>query len=315
LTLHSRTDQESKKKEWNEVAWHSAEHNLMGTEADVLAIFDCCDAGSLAHFRAPIRFEYLGACSIGQTTPPPGPDSFTSALIWALEQLKDKDFFPTSELQQMIPRYEQWPKGQAPPLCCRFHPSPDYIFIAPQGEESIDDSSTVSTLPAQPSFQDFLDLRFHFTEKIGQKGLINVATKLSGLVRMGDIGASSITPLGMLSELEHDLSDYVHPIYTAQKAGRHWREQTVKNRPNKTASITPLTTEAVLLGIGSPDVAVPHPTPGPSSGHRSVQTSRTTTPSLLGDTPRRSSRLQQSQSWEGEDDEVISPPSKKRRRG
>src|SRR5436305_613963 len=74
----------------NTIAWNMAEKCIESTEADILVIFDCCQAGTLRHdFRSrPGRcFEFLVACAANETTRIPGPGSFTSALIWALKEL------------------------------------------------------------------------------------------------------------------------------------------------------------------------------------------------------------------------------------
>src|SRR5438034_4531070 len=89
----------------NSIAWHSAETIIADTDVDVLVIFDCCHAGSLCR---PYRsrhgrcFEFLAACTADKKTRKPGPDSFTSALIWALKELVEKPFFSSTELQHMI---------------------------------------------------------------------------------------------------------------------------------------------------------------------------------------------------------------------
>jgi hypothetical protein len=60
-------------------------------DADVLAILDCCYAGgahkgSTRHTRT---YELLAACSKDDTTPAPGPNSFTSRLLNAIEKSLD----------------------------------------------------------------------------------------------------------------------------------------------------------------------------------------------------------------------------------
>jgi hypothetical protein len=73
--------------------WDDAETQLLSKsmDADVLAILDCCYAGgahkgSTRHTRT---YELLAACSKDDTTPAPGPNSFTSRLLNAIEKSLD----------------------------------------------------------------------------------------------------------------------------------------------------------------------------------------------------------------------------------
>ena len=88
----------------NHVIWNRTENLLRDTQADVLQIFDCCYAGTLVTRSPSTRsFEYLAATGAGDTTPCPGPTSFTSALIWALKELKEElGRFTTQQLTEKI---------------------------------------------------------------------------------------------------------------------------------------------------------------------------------------------------------------------
>ncbi|MCJ1401715.1 hypothetical protein MMC11_004932 [Xylographa trunciseda] len=87
LELFGRSNPRMVQGELNKVIWNRAEDLLQDTQADVLEIFDCCYAGNLGNVRStPTRaFEYLAATAPGATTRSPGPESFTTALIWALK--------------------------------------------------------------------------------------------------------------------------------------------------------------------------------------------------------------------------------------
>ncbi|KAF2995095.1 Phosphatidylinositol-4-phosphate 5-kinase [Curvularia kusanoi] len=70
--------------------WCQAERPLMEVaEADVLSLLDCCYAGSAHKGVGGERrtYELLAACHKGQKTRGPGPNSFTTRLLNALEQL------------------------------------------------------------------------------------------------------------------------------------------------------------------------------------------------------------------------------------
>ena len=71
----------------DKVVWNKTEHNLSGIAADVFQIFDCCYAGNFGARGGggSGANEYLAATDKDDTTPKPGPNSFTSALIWALK--------------------------------------------------------------------------------------------------------------------------------------------------------------------------------------------------------------------------------------
>jgi hypothetical protein len=91
------------------IVWDEAERLIQGAQrADIFLILDCCHAGRLIRTREKPQwsdriFEFLGAAGAGQTTPMPGPNSFTSALIWGLEELaKECDRFTSSELLEKV---------------------------------------------------------------------------------------------------------------------------------------------------------------------------------------------------------------------
>ena len=52
------------------------------SEADVLLLLDCCHGAQAARERIKTnRVELLAACAMGLSSPPPGPDSFTTTII------------------------------------------------------------------------------------------------------------------------------------------------------------------------------------------------------------------------------------------
>jgi hypothetical protein len=123
------------KDKLNKVIWNRAEALLQDTRADVLEIFDCCYAGNLG-IRSPATraFEYIAATGAGSTTRSPGPESFTSALIWALKELvQENHCFTTQQLMQKIKRSApNFPKGQAPVLSKRGDQTPaSFITLEP----------------------------------------------------------------------------------------------------------------------------------------------------------------------------------------
>ncbi|KAK8076643.1 hypothetical protein PG994_003915 [Apiospora phragmitis] len=126
--------------DFHEVVWNSAESNIRNTSADVLVIFDCCHAGELARMvRGNRAFEYLAATSANSTTRKPGPQSFTSALIWSLGHLLEKHIpFSTTELVRIIDNdAPDFPEEQSPRLAEGPNPTHRKIMIAPLTKESI----------------------------------------------------------------------------------------------------------------------------------------------------------------------------------
>jgi hypothetical protein len=88
---------DEKSEEMNFLIWEQAEQLILASrKADMFLILDCCHAGKVlqTRHRPPLSkriFEFMGAAGPGETTPLPGPESFTSALIFALKELAKKD--------------------------------------------------------------------------------------------------------------------------------------------------------------------------------------------------------------------------------
>lgn len=180
----------------NSIAWNSAETLLGIRKGDVFAIFDCCDAGSLCHTRGLLRFEVLGACCYQQTTRPPGPGSFTSALIWALRQLKDspKGWFSSVQLRHKIKSHKDFPKDQIPHLSHRELESAglDHIVLSPLNS----DRSPLDQQKQHVSSRidrHFVDLRFHFEGNVSDEALINLAENVRPLVKQQRVRATHVT--------------------------------------------------------------------------------------------------------------------------
>lgn len=152
----------------------------------MFAIFDSCNAGHLCQPRGPVRYEILGACSAGQVTDPPGDSSFTSALIWALKELKSeqKGYFGTPELQRKIVEAPNLPKSQQPPLAHRTSPSLDHIVIAPY-QENDDSAAALALTPSgesEPRISEYIDVRLHFSEPITDDHIKRTAEILKDLI-------------------------------------------------------------------------------------------------------------------------------------
>ena len=175
-----RTNEKHQDLKESHVSWTNAEAALQASDADILCIFDCCFAGSLPYYRGPAHFEYLGACAPQQTTPPGGPNSFTSALIWALKWFhSQKNSFDVSELQRKIKTYEHFPSKQFPSLGHR-HPSREHIVISPQQmEDDQQKSLSIRDTKTSKGPYDIVDIRYHFDGKLDEDAFVEFARSLS----------------------------------------------------------------------------------------------------------------------------------------
>ena len=245
-----KTDLEAQQDlERNRVAWESAEPLLEGTCADVLAIFDCCQAGQLCKFRAPVRFEYLGACGADQQTPIPGPESFTQALIWALNELHSREKFPVSALLEKVTKAPKLPKHQRPALSHRFYPSPDHIQLAPMKQRA--DSDVLSgTRSEQIDYRprEFLDLRLHFPVELSDRVIVQTAEALSSLISEKGIQADCISliekhvsePVPKLVRIVTQLMESAATTKLDKRVGemaRFWLAKSQQNNKKKGAMV------------------------------------------------------------------------------
>lgn len=182
------------------IAWDTTERILFDAEhADILVIFDCCEAGSLCKTRSPMRFEYLAACTAGARTKAAGPKSFTRALIWALKELKnhERGWYSTSELRDKIYRAPNFPKDQNPMIGQRSVSSADYIVLAPSSRV-LDDGARQRREGAEvrkrPVIRrEYLDLRFEFHESVTDKVFQETGRALRSLIKESHIKAARIT--------------------------------------------------------------------------------------------------------------------------
>lgn len=237
------------------MAWSQTE-SLIHTaeEADVLLIFDCCFAGKLcgtlnkrSSFDTRI-FEFLGATASNGLARLPGKESFTRALIWALQELADeKDGFTTSRLYSKILSYEDFPsQEQTPVLSERRGHCLKRLVLAPLdltphpakvGEPSPPSAGTershlaimeqtLSTDAAEPlqghqekdPYHYSLMLQFCFPTLLAKDELQEMCSGLKQLTRTGELKAKQIIWRGMHRK---GSSPYDIP-HSARAAGHAW---------------------------------------------------------------------------------------------
>lgn len=172
-----------------DVAWSSAETNIKPSKADVLVIFDCCNAGAFGGYNVRnfdhIPFQCIAACGPKERTRKPGSESFTSALIWALKELRHSSHkpFTTNALLEKIKTYPELPRGQKPCLRKRDENNDGIIWIAPQTLDKNEEPITGSE-HRNPT-HEYIDLRFHFYRRVKVEDGKIVAQCLSKLIHDG----------------------------------------------------------------------------------------------------------------------------------
>lgn len=173
------------------VEWHQVEPLIEATEADALVIFDCCFAGSLQTFRAEIirKYEILAACQYNEVTPAPGSNSFTSALIWAFQELKSSQGFDTNELKAKIREAPYFAKShrQTPALWHRPRDHGEHIWISPQPAPG---KITLPLAPSRPLLQyrqdrpmETLEVTIRFVKRLDERQVGKFARAFSRFIR------------------------------------------------------------------------------------------------------------------------------------
>ncbi|KAI4188650.1 MAG: hypothetical protein LQ346_005271 [Caloplaca aetnensis] len=154
--------------------------------ADVLEIFDCCYAGTLGLTRGENRlFEYLAAAKDQGTTALPGPKSFTSALTFALEALKNEKHesrFTTDELLRKIKtEAPHFPKDQTPILSDREHKKPTggRIMLHPIRKDRVDSDKASKVPPMDQGNGHIVTLHFDFGDKPSEDDMTTLGQGLN----------------------------------------------------------------------------------------------------------------------------------------
>lgn len=176
--------------------WEASETVLHHVKGDVLVIFDCCDAGSLAKLRSAGRaFEYLGACDSEKYTHPPGVNSFTSALTWALKELSSEPPFTTDRLVSKVKDYERFPRKQKPVLFARRNYMPEHIWISRIRTLATPTLSRRRQSSSIPEFRDencdYVDFRVTFNRPLSDEDGKAVADLMGPLVSTRNLPLSA----------------------------------------------------------------------------------------------------------------------------
>ena len=168
------------------VMWEVSETILHHVKGDVLVIFDCCDAGSLAKLRSAGRaFEYLGACEKNKYTHTPGNESFTSALTWALKEMSSEPPFTTDRLVSKIKEHEGFPRAQNPILFPRWDFMPEHIWISNRrtpATPTLSRRRSSSASEFRDENCDYVDFRVTFSRPLSDEDGKAVADLMGPLV-------------------------------------------------------------------------------------------------------------------------------------
>ena len=151
---------------------------------------------ALTRFRC---FEFLGACGSGNTTPSPGPKSFTKALIWALTSLaRDETRFTISGLSRKIREAPNFPRNQVPVQLDRGAGSIERIMLAPLPQTTGQTESSLNE-PQITEPQGLLNLNFIFDKPPTQDIIIQFGENLNKFINRQEMPVDRIVWGGLTS--------------------------------------------------------------------------------------------------------------------
>jgi hypothetical protein len=255
---------------FNHIVWQEAEALMRGaTSADIFLILDCCYAGRLVNMRSRTHwseriFEFLGACAPDSTTPLPGKESFTAALIWALEELADANkSFSSAELRDKICEYKHKSPDQLPCMsdrvpCLRkliLEPLPDKTDEAVVPEHSPLSGNTQTTVET-PYAKYALKLHFLLTDFPDDDEIRMLCEGLKAMIQDGKISANQVLWKG-LYDVKEELS--AEMVRFVDRYAMKWQNQTLKQKIKRFSQTTIDMTGQTLLNV------LPIPAPSETS--------------------------------------------------
>ncbi|KAL9583403.1 MAG: hypothetical protein Q9212_002733 [Teloschistes hypoglaucus] len=178
------------------------------------------------------RFEYLAATTAVGTSPVPGPDSFTTALIWALRKLKQYKAggrFTTNELAHEIKHYApNFPKDQKPVLSDRDHGSrAGRIVLSPLPSENLNGKAS----PVEESVVDLkkrhtMTLHLDFAEKPSFDTVEKFGEELNNIFDRGAFGVHRVR-LGVKQSIGVQAVDLIRYMQTVSESQDRLRALTL----------------------------------------------------------------------------------------
>ena len=216
--------------------------------ADVLLIFDCCYAGHVAATRSLSMqnkiFEVLGACQPDEVATVPGPNSFTSALVWALKELATSpNGFTVSQLHLKLYDYGNLPDNQHPYFGEKFgFHSPRRLKIAPMPENAQTPIEDATLVENDKPIEYFLNMSLLYQEMPTKEDITELCEGLRQVVRSGETSAKTQTHqilwqgLFTKDKLRRDV-----PL-VAENAYWRWKSTTLEERIRSALVTFPETT-------------------------------------------------------------------------
>jgi hypothetical protein len=187
------------------------------------------------------NFEFLGACEGDRQTPRPGDTSFTTALIWAFQELaKTRSPFTTQELQQKIVTAPKFPESQHPHLCEREEHCVERLVLSAIPKEGENINLDEFAVPNTEALDDYVDLRFCFKERPDSKDIEQLAEELKHLINRQMIKTYNVRWVG-LPNLEK-----------AREVVSQWRRSTRKSSKDSSLSLSP-STPNIMIQMSAPN--------------------------------------------------------------
>jgi hypothetical protein len=150
----------------------------------VFVIFDCCYAGGFRGYEfgaaEATGFQCLAPCESYERTRKPEEDSFTSALVWALEELRPRHSFTSKALLDKIKMYSKLPKEHNTRLLRCDERNNELVWITPQSLEENEPDAPRSK--HRNLAHEYMDLRFKFYHNIEDSDAKIFARHMSNLV-------------------------------------------------------------------------------------------------------------------------------------
>jgi hypothetical protein len=193
-------------------------------------------------------FEFLGATGPDGTTPLPGKDSFTSAMIWALEQLADEDasFMLSELLEKVLKAPDFYRDGQVPCMSERGPHCVRKLILEPMatGTEEPQSKPEGRHDEASELFKYCLNLQFLLPDAPDDRDIKRMCDSLRDLIVSHHFYARQILWQGLYPK-EHARS--VFPRLVREMAVR-WENKTVKRKIRTMSTRGFLTEEENGLG-------------------------------------------------------------------
>ena len=284
----------------NHIVWQEAEGLIhTASRPDIFLIFDCCHAGRLLNMRqrpawSDRIFEFLGATGPDGTTPLPGKESFTSALIWALEQLADEHarFMSNELLEKILEAPHFHGQGQVPCMNGRGPHCVRKLILEPMDldEEKPRDNSEGRRGEASEIFKYCLNLQFLLPDAPNDEDIKRMCGSLRDLILTDRFCARQILWQGLYPK-EHARAEF--PRLVREFAAR-WQNKTLKRKLRTLSPRESLGDEEVQTGTAKVhrNVLDDSEKAVPTSGHSKRGFDKLDTPaSPVAGYPARSKRL------------------------